>query len=607
MRLRALGTKSPSLMDRGEFQVKATADALLSTSAAGRDRENTMELTETKDLANFDKLKIALDEAEALAMQAGLSPEKLKEFTALRAEAASVFSVSRAPRYHQGQFLDRCKAVLGVEQACLPIARSFAESLHGRKSRNTLKTLIENARSADKLPSCLLAAMIEANLDPGETKYRPLIDGLVALNFSGPSDAAHKIFAEHYEAYAATKKVEALKRKMEEQDAMKDFGVRIANEFRANLKHFPAEARPEISRKWLGNAARAAQRQCPGWVVTVTLIPCTESSVDLRGTGSEPVAPDEASSRPDRLSTSRVVAGSPGSPTREFELDTAARPVPALGSLADPIAHPAAKTQLRSYRIATPVLASNHESESITPPNESSAPLPAGLGLPNCQYIYAPKGQAGEYAPLAANPYRGCGHGCAYCYVPLVTKMQRKDFDQAARPRNDYLDKLRKDARKYRVAGITEQVLFSFTTDVYNPFDRSLTRPSLQIVQEHGMGICVLTKGGSRALEDIDLYRPDRDSFASTLTTLDDSFSKKWERNAALPGDRIATLKAFHERGIFTWVSLEPTLSVEASLEIVKATHRFVDLYKVGRANYLGALTKDTGWRSVSTTLRQVA
>jgi DNA repair photolyase len=182
--------------------------------------------------------------------------------------------------------------------------------------------------------------------------------------------------------------------------------------------------------------------------------------------------------------------------------------------------------------------------------------------------------------------------------------MQRKDFDEAARPRKDYLNNLLKDARKYRAAGIAEQVLFSFTTDVYHPFDRSLTRSSLQIVQEHGMGMCVLTKGGSRALEDIDLYRPDRDSFASTLTTLDDSFSKKWERNAALPGDRIATLKTFHERGIFTWVSLEPTLSVEASLEIVKATHRFVDHYKVGRANYLGALTKDTGWKEY--TLRMI-
>ena len=63
-----------------------------------------------------------------------------------------------------------------------------------------------------------------------------------------------------------------------------------------------------------------------------------------------------------------------------------------------------------------------------------------------------------------------------------------------------------------------------------------------------------------------------------------------------MPGDRIEALRAFHERGIFTWVSLEPTLDVDASIEIVKKTHKFVDLYKVGRANYLKNITKTTDW-----------
>lgn len=224
--------------------------------------------------------------------------------------------------------------------------------------------------------------------------------------------------------------------------------------------------------------------------------------------------------------------------------------------------------------------------------------------LPGCNYIYAPKGQAGEYAPLAANPYRGCSHGCKYCYVPNVLKMDRSVFDAAAIPRPDYLRNLRKDAKKYEDAGITEQVFFSFTTDMYQNYNRSLTRPSLQIVQDHGMGICILTKGGARALEDIDLYRPNRDCFASTLTTLDDSFSRKWETNAALPGDRIATLKKFHDRGIYTWVSLEPTLDIDSSLAIVEATHGFVDLFKVGRANYLKEITRTTDWRDY--TLRMI-
>lgn len=229
---------------------------------------------------------------------------------------------------------------------------------------------------------------------------------------------------------------------------------------------------------------------------------------------------------------------------------------------------------------------------------------PDGISVKGCTYIYAPKGQAGEYSALATNPYRGCGHKCAYCYVPLVLKMKREEFDAGAKPRNNYLGRLKHDAAKYQAAGITEQVMLSFTTDVYNPFDRSLTRPTIETLIQYGLGFCVLTKGGTRALEDVDLYRPNRDAFASTLTSLDDDFSRKWERGAALPADRIEALQEFHSRGIFTWVSLEPTLDVDASIAIIEKTRRFVDLYKIGRVNYL-PMTRTTDWMDY--TLRVIA
>ena len=225
-------------------------------------------------------------------------------------------------------------------------------------------------------------------------------------------------------------------------------------------------------------------------------------------------------------------------------------------------------------------------------------------GLPGCSIIYAPKGQAGEYAPLATNPYRGCGHGCAYCYVPLVTKQPRAEFDAGVMPRKDFLERLTKEARKYQAAGITEQVMLSFTTDPYAPGTGSLTRRTLEVLAEHGLAFCTLTKGGTRALRDSDLFRPNRDAFACTLTSLDRHFSAKWERNAADPDDRISALAQFHDDGIFTWVSLEPTLDVEASLDLVQATHSFVDLYKVGRANYLKEITRTTDWRDY--TLRMI-
>ncbi len=74
---------------------------------------------------------------------------------------------------------------------------------------------------------------------------------------------------------------------------------------------------------------------------------------------------------------------------------------------------------------------------------------------------------------IAANPYRGCGHGCAYCYVPLITKQPRREFDAGAEVRPNFLSGLRKDAKKYQAAGITEQVLLSFTSDPYHRGDSS--------------------------------------------------------------------------------------------------------------------------------------
>lgn len=223
---------------------------------------------------------------------------------------------------------------------------------------------------------------------------------------------------------------------------------------------------------------------------------------------------------------------------------------------------------------------------------------PDGFSVKGCSIIYAPAGQAGEYAKLATNPYRGCGHKCLYCYVPQVLKMDRQTFDNDVQARPNFIGKLVNDAEKYQAAGITEQVLLSFTTDPYNPLDKKLmlSRRVIEVLQAHGLAVCTLTKGGYRALRDLDLFRSGHDSFASTLTSLDPAVSLEWEAGAALPKERIDTLRQFHNAGIYTWVSLEPVYDVEATLEIIRQTHEFVNLYKVGRINY-HRLTKEINWQ----------
>lgn len=214
--------------------------------------------------------------------------------------------------------------------------------------------------------------------------------------------------------------------------------------------------------------------------------------------------------------------------------------------------------------------------------------------------IYRPGGNAGEYAPLATNPYKGCGHECLYCYVPLATHIDRKTFNEGAILRPGYLDRLRTDAARHRDAGLpgtpNDQIFITFSSDPWHLGDTSPTRQALEILIEHDLAFCTLSKGGTRALRDLDLFRRNRDAFAVTLTSLDGAFSKKWERKAALPYERIEALMQFHRAGIFTWVSLEPTLDVESSLALIDATHEYVDLYKVGKANYLKEITRTTDW-----------
>jgi len=215
--------------------------------------------------------------------------------------------------------------------------------------------------------------------------------------------------------------------------------------------------------------------------------------------------------------------------------------------------------------------------------------------------IYRPAGNAGEYAPLATNPYVGCGHRCAYCYVPNAMHISRAEFNQPGVLREGYMDRLAKDARLHSSAGLDDvqrQIFITFSSDPWHPGpDSRWTRSILTKLTHEGLAFCTLTKSGLGSLRDADMFRPDHDAYAASLTSLDDRFSKKWEPAAALPGDRIEALKRMHDRGIFTWVSIEPTLDVEHSLAVIRATHRFVDLYKVGRANYLKEITANTDWR----------
>ena len=200
--------------------------------------------------------------------------------------------------------------------------------------------------------------------------------------------------------------------------------------------------------------------------------------------------------------------------------------------------------------------------------------------------IYEPRGQAREYAPLACNVYRGCDHGCVYCYAPSATQRQREQF-HASCLRPNFFPQLVREAKKRAATGDTGQVLLSFTCDPYQHLDvkEQVTRRTIEILHQYGFTVQILTKGGTRALRDIDLLGPG-DAFASTLTFVDEARSREWEPDAALPADRIEAIRAMHDAGVPTWVSLEPVIFPDETLALIRQTFKFVDLYKVGKLNY---------------------
>jgi DNA repair photolyase len=196
--------------------------------------------------------------------------------------------------------------------------------------------------------------------------------------------------------------------------------------------------------------------------------------------------------------------------------------------------------------------------------------------------IYSPKGRALEYADYALNLSNSCSFGCKYCYVPAVLHKDRNEFHTIDALRKDVLEKVEHDAKLV----VGKAILLCFTCDCYQDIDQELqlTRKVMEIFNRYGVNWIVLTKGGTRAIRDFDLYKPG-DSFGSTLTFTSTDDSRKWEPNAAIPMNRIAALNYAHKNGIKTWVSMEPVLDPEQTLELISLTHDFVDLYKVGKLN----------------------
>ena len=215
--------------------------------------------------------------------------------------------------------------------------------------------------------------------------------------------------------------------------------------------------------------------------------------------------------------------------------------------------------------------------------------------------IYEPKGRAGEYSPLAANLYKGCGHGCTYCYAPSILRIDRETF-QNAQPRNNILRELERDAKKLK--GDNRPILLCFTCDPYQLIDIEYkhTRRAIEILHRYNLKVTILTKGGKRSERDFGLLsaHPELSTYAVTLVFTDETERRQYEPYAAPTQERIESLKKAHELGISTWVSLEPVFHTEDAYVIIEQTHKFIDMFKIGKLNYLEEANK-VDWHEFGT------
>ena len=165
------------------------------------------------------------------------------------------------------------------------------------------------------------------------------------------------------------------------------------------------------------------------------------------------------------------------------------------------------------------------------------------------------------------NPYRGCEHGCIYCYARpshgYLNLSPGLDFETKLFAKTNAVELLRAELAKpgYRVSPIN----LGANTDPYQPIERryQITRQILQAMLEHRHPVTVITKN-ALVERDLDLLaalaRENLVYAFVSITSLDNKLSAKLEPRASAPHRRIAALKALSDAGVPCGVMVAPII-----------------------------------------------
>ncbi len=194
---------------------------------------------------------------------------------------------------------------------------------------------------------------------------------------------------------------------------------------------------------------------------------------------------------------------------------------------------------------------------------------------------------------VSLNPYRGCEHGCIYCFArPTHSYLGLSpglDFETRLFAKVNAAELLRRELAK--PGYVPEHIAIGVNTDAYQPCERELrlTRQVLEVLSECQHPVGLITK--SALIErDIDLIAPmaarGQACAAITLTTLDPRIARTLEPRAAAPARRLRAIRTLTDAGIPVSVSVAPIIPFVTEPEIEKILEAARDAGAVG-AHYV--------------------
>ena len=165
------------------------------------------------------------------------------------------------------------------------------------------------------------------------------------------------------------------------------------------------------------------------------------------------------------------------------------------------------------------------------------------------------------------NPYRGCEHGCIYCFArpthAYLGLSPGLDFETRLVARPDAPDVLARELRSKRYSVAT--LAIGTNTDPYQPVERSreIMRGCLEVLRAFRHPVAIVTKG-TLVERDIDILSDmAADGLARvgiSVTTLDRVLSRKMEPRAPAPKRRLATIRRLTEAGIPVRLMVSPVV-----------------------------------------------